>query len=531
MHPIGIDLGTTYSAIAKWQSIRGFTGSETYNIASEGKDTLASKVFVEIEDDEISFMVGKSAFQKGIINPDQAIWAVKRYMDNAEHKFEVANHKFSPIDISSEIIKKLLETVEAIEKPGGYLPTGIVVTVPYYFKQPQYLHTKNAAIAALKDLYGNRIKNPEDLFLGLVPEPIAAGLDFAFNNHGEELADQNFLIFDLGGGTFDLTIFKLDQKNDSIDFKVQSVEGDARLGGEDFDATLIDWVFKEIDFDIDAMDEKSRLRTLKKMMPEITNLKETLATSKVSSLVIPSQAVNVPTIDIEVKRKNFEESLRTNKKSIDYGKKIELLIDSALHKANLKSNDINAVLLTGGSSKIPYFKEILVSKFGENKIRQQAKMNLAVARGAAIYAAYLLDQKLEKEGAESKYLTIWNKVTISEPTAHSIGVRTATSPFFQIIKDNQITPTSKTLPIMPSKLSDDGTRIAWDEITVLQGNKDSVVGIIKIKEELYTHGKTKNQIRGKLKFIIEKNLIRVSLFMPGCKKDKSDYFFEEDLSI
>lgn len=531
MHPLGIDLGTTYSAIAKWEERQGFTGSEIYNIANEGSDTLASKVFVEIDDGEISFMVGKSALQKGIINPDQAVWAVKRYMDNASYQFKIGENQFSPIDISAEILKALLKVVEAIEKPGGYLPKGLVVTVPYYFKQPQYLNTKNAAITALKDLYGTRIENPEKLFLGLVPEPIAAGLDFAFNRHGENLEEQNFLIFDLGGGTFDLTIFKLDQQNNSIDFQVQSVEGDARLGGEDFDNCLMEEVLDMVDFDIHALDEKSKARTLKKIIPEITNLKETLSSSKISSLIIPSQAVGMPTIDIEVKKKDFEASLNNNRLSINYAKKIELLVDSVLYKANLKSSDISAVLLTGGSSRIPYFQEMLNNKFGESKIRQQAKMNLAVARGAAIYAAYLLDENLKSEGKQPKYLTIWNKVAISEPTAHSIGIRTASSPFYIVIKDNQITPISKILPITPSKLSQDGERIIWDEIIVMQGDKDSVVGKIKIKEQLYTHGRTKNQIRGKLKFTVQKNLITVGIFMPTCKKDRSDFYFEEDLTI
>ncbi|MDC8003098.1 Hsp70 family protein [Aureisphaera galaxeae] len=531
MHPIGIDLGTTYSAISKWRNDNGFIGSETYNIASETSDTLASKVFVEIEGKEVSFMVGKSALQKGVISPDNAIWAVKRYMDDANHRFNIEGYDFSPMDISAEILKKLLQTAESIENPGGYTPKGLVVTVPYYFKQPQFVNTKKAALSALKDLYKDRLENPETMFLGLVPEPIAAGLDFAFNNHGNDMVDQNFLIFDLGGGTFDLTIFKLNQTNNTIDFNVLSVDGDARLGGEDFDKCLMDWVLDEVDFNINTLDEKSKARALKKTIPEITSLKEMLSVANESSLIIPSQSADMPTIDLQVKVKDFEKSLSKNEASVDYGKKIELLVDSVLHKANLKSDAISAVLLTGGSSKIPLFKNILIEKFGEKKIRQQATMNLAVARGAAIYAAYLLDEELEKEGKEREHLTVWNKVTISEPTAHSIGIRTASSPFFSIIKDNQITPVSRTLPIIPSKLSEDGKLILWSEVTVLQGDKDSVVGRIKINEQLYTHGKSRTEIKGKLKFMVQKNLIRVSVSMPGCRQDGTDYFFEEDLRL
>ena len=529
MNPIGIDLGTTYSAISKWETKSGSSDSRTYNLASQTSDVLASKVYLEKDGDDCSFLVGRTALQKGITNPDNAVSAVKRKMDDADYRYDLEGNQYGPIEISAEILKQLLKEVEAIEKPGGYLPDGLVVTVPYYFKQHQNLNTKKAVLKAISELYGSRRPDVERLFLGLVAEPIAAGLDFAFTNVGQNFSGQHFLIFDLGGGTFDITIFKLNQTGKNVEFEVLAIAGDDRLGGEDFDQVLAEEIWEEAGFDVDDLDEKSRRRVLTRAMPQVIEAKESLSNSKSTPFMLNSLASGMSEIDLTLRRADFETALAEG--TTDYISKVEMLVDSALNKAGIRAKQINSVLLTGGSSAIPAFQTMLIDKFGENSIRQNKQMNLAVSRGAAIYAAYLQDEQLQKEGKPRKYLTHWDSVKVIEPTAHSIGIRTSRSPFFVVIKDNQITPASKTLPVVPSQLSADGKKVAWEEIVVLQGNKDSVVGKVRLTEELYTHGRDKSQIRGKLTVTAHRNLIRVKLIMPGCRHDRSDYTLEEDLKF
>jgi molecular chaperone DnaK len=538
MHPIGIDLGTTYSAIAKWKQAKNFTGSDVYNITSESSDVLPSKVFVEKDEDtgKVTFIVGKTALTNTFNKPDNGVFAVKRDMDDIENnKYEIEGQVYDPVDISAEILKALLKNVEAIEKPDAYVPKGAVVTVPYYFKTHQKLNTKNALLKALNDLYGDRCSNPDELFLGLVAEPIAAGLDFAFNNADLELKDENFLVFDLGGGTFDVTVFSLTQNAESIVFEVKGVGGHNRLGGEDFDHSLSEWVWKEEGFDLGSLDDKNKKRVLKKAVPIFTEAKETLTSNKSTGILIPQVAPGMSFIDKEVKRKDFNSCLTGQKGNTErnFLSEIECQLDNVLNKANLKPNEINSVLLTGGSSRIPLFNELIESKFGANKVRQMADVNLAVARGAAVYAAYLLDKRLEKNGEAKKHLDLWKEIVVVEPTAHAFGIPAGKSEFYLLIKDHAITPASKTIPIVPSTLSADGKTILFDEIKVLEGNlsEHSNVGTVDINETLYTHGRSAKEIKGELTLTADKNLMKIRIRLPKCKENGEDFILEQDLSL
>lgn len=535
-HPIGIDLGTTFSAVSKWRQSRNFTGSEVYNLYTEGRDSVPSKVYYETSNGSLNPIVGKIALQKIISNPDNGIWAVKRDMDNADEEYEVGDYVFSPIDVSAEILKMLLGSVEKVENPNSYLPKGIVVTVPHYFLNHQKKNTKDAALKALSDLYSSRIADPESLFLGLVAEPIAAGLDFAFANSDQNLNGERFLVFDLGGGTFDVTIFALEQTSDTIKFTVLGIDGNSRLGGEDFDESFARFIWDESGFDISALSEKDRRRVLKKALPVFTEAKEILSVSSSTSVILSPVTIDMSPIDMDaVDRRTFEQCLMGEQGNIERNlfSEIERKLDTVLNKAGIKAGDITSVLLTGGSSNIPLFQNLIGEKFGSSKVRTMKDVHLAVSRGAAVYAAYLLDERLQAKGEGAKYLDLWKKIEIVEPTPHAIAIPTKRSPFRVLIQDNVVTPTYREIPVVPSELSADGKEIIFEKLSVLEGTKEeySEVGVISIDEKLYTHGRKREAVRGTIRLTVERNLIRVRIFLPKSKADGSDFVWEEDLSL
>ena len=535
-NPIGIDLGTTYSAIAKWKVSKASTGSEVYYLALENQKTLASKVFIEDDEGKHNFLVGRNALKKGVMKPDQFITAVKRDMDDINKSYEVLGRSYSPIDISSEIIKNLLRVVEGIEGPGNYLPKGIVVTVPHYFGQVQNLNTKEAALKAIRELYESRTENPEALFLGLLPEPIAAGLDYVFSQLQEksieDSLDEVFLVFDLGGGTFDITVFRTSQKGNELEIEVLAIAGDSRLGGEDFDNSLNLFICKESDLDIDSIeDEKQRKRAKVNLIPQVTSLKEVLSNTKINTLVVPN-VIDQKSIDMEVKRKEFEDCINGNLgDERNYIGELELKINTVIEKSEVSKDDVTCVLLVGGSSKIPAIKDLIIDNFGEDKVKQIAEMDLAVSRGAAVYAAFQCDQKLIENGKEKKWLGLWDKITIKEVTAHKLGLHTKNG-FYTLIKDNSITPAEKIIPTHASNLSDDNKYAQIDEITILQGSKDNHVpiGIIPLGK-IHAHGRSAKEIPIKITLIANSTLVKVKVHIPQGNEDKSDIVIDQDLSL
>jgi molecular chaperone DnaK (HSP70) len=443
---LGIDLGTTFSSVARWDG----RGPRVYE-NKEGDFCTQSVVYYD--EKEGSYLVGRQAYGKYLADPDRGILGVKRLMDDRNHEIVLGSKVHNPIDISSKILSKLYMDVCDKFPKGSFEARGVVVTVPYYFKAHQCANTREAAEAAQLN------------FVGIIQEPIAAALAYSLNmimSSENSDRDEIVLVFDLGGGTFDLTIFRLKQTSDKLLFEVLGTGGDDRLGGLDFDQCLKDYIIASNKIDLDSLDEKLRKLAVRKLMEGSKEAKEGVSFQPGYNLVIPFLTGSVH-LDIDITRKEFEQCIEK------YIEEVRSIIEDTLSKSNVRKNDITRVIKVGGSSKIPIFSEMLQEGIGQDRVYGNIDPSLCVAQGAAIYAAYLDDKDV-----------LGREVEIITRNCHALGIETADGGFFPLVANNRRLPYSCSQIFTTDK--DNMTEL---EVEVYQGSsraakENTLIGKIRV---------------------------------------------------
>ena len=401
---LGIDLGTTYSAIARWTE----KGPKVYQTKS-GDYSLPSVVYFDERQNKP--LVGNQALKRALIDPKNAVIGVKRMMDDGTQKIRVGTKDYTPVEISSMILKDIYEYAE--KTTPGFDPTGVVVTVPYYFTALQCTNTSTAA-----SLAGLNV-------LGLIQEPVAAAL--AYGIHEEEtLNDEIIMVFDLGGGTFDLTIFRFTNSLDKLTFEVLATGGDDRLGGLDFDKSLSELIKEKSELNFSGISTENEIKANALLMEVANETKEILSYEEFADIIKPN-ILPGQHIELDLERVEFEESIE------HYFAKMDMIIDNVIEKASLSRKDIDRVIKVGGSSRIPKVDELLLHKIGGEKIYGNIDPDLCVAQGASIYAAFL-DERI----GGSK------EIEIKTATAHALGIGLSDGRFSVLIPGNRRTPCEQT---------------------------------------------------------------------------------------
>ena len=436
---IGIDLGTTNSCVAVLEG-----GKPVIIANSEGARTTPSMVAFAKND---ARLVGQLAKRQSVTNAQNTIHSIKRFIgrrweDTEEERsrtpyqcvpgrddtvdVQIGDRKYTPQEISAMILQKLKADAENFL---GESVTEVVITVPAYFTDAQRQATKDAGTIAGLEV------------LRIVNEPTAAALAYGLDKQERE---EHILVFDLGGGTFDVSILQL---GNGV-FEVKATAGNNHLGGDDFDNVIVRWMIKTF-----YTQEKIDLRNDKMALQR---MREAAEKAKIELSVAPTTSINLPFItadetgpkhiELELSRPQFEKLAK------DLIQKTLDPVKQALKDADLKPSEIDRIILVGGSTRIPAVQKAIGTIFQETQLDRSVNPDEAVAAGAAIQAGVL--------GGEVE------DVLLLDITPLSLGLETLGEVFTKIIEKNTTVPTSKSQIF--STAADGQTSV---EIHVLQGER------------------------------------------------------------
>lgn len=526
--PIGLDFGTTNSVLAHYTDEFHQRGAYAYQLPLlNGGNIYPSVVYYNRMNDK--YITGVAAKMKLFTDPNAVVTSVKRQISS--QAIQIAEIFVSPLDITTEIISGLLREVKSTELT--LQPTTVTMTVPYYFKQSQNNLLQRAVANAFNEVFGKTYE------IDLIPEPIAAALDYVYTCHTEKNISQTILIYDIGGGTCDVAMVRYTLSGKSLEFEVLGIDGDEQFGGDDIDQILLEYICNEYDIDLQILiTNKLYSKTLAILREAVKNLKEDLSLLEDSNLIIPSLYIGgaYKTVDVVVTRREFNELLRNKKIS---GREYTILntFDSAIKRLKRKVHNIgvDALLPIGGTSNIPAIQEVVKQNYpiAKHIYLPNKGVQVSVARGASIMSALKDSRVLMPFGKSIQ------KIVIKMRVPHSFCVAMHDGSLVRLIHANSPAPSVATQTFYATRCDVSGQCIELPSIELYQGEGISIsspsvelVGRIDLSSySLYTHSRNLDDIPIKITFKADATNLEAYIVATGVNADGSNLIINETIKL
>lgn len=523
--PIGIDFGTTNSVMSRYAHTILKDGPESLNFPLTGSMLYPSIALVDAEISGIR--TGIAAYNKRFTEPEKIVSSVKRKITE-NTRYRVNDNSYSNVDIAEAIISDFVKEIRMTDH--DLHPNIIVVTVPYYFGENENALLKQAAENAIHNQLGYTAE------IYLLPEPVAASITSIYNLTLENIQSKVFFIYDIGGGTLDLTLLRITNDAYVFSYEVLANDGIAQFGGDDIDELLYEYVVNHEHLNFSLLNQHQQMINRAKLLDECKEAKHHLSSSESYSFMCSNLlGIEKGYIELNLSREVFSSIL-----SGLHGSKRNMLlefnqcVDRLYAKAKVNKESIDYTIPVGGTSFIPLFKDCI------NDLHSHAKEIVTpnpidnfviVANGASIYAAMKSDELYHTNYHPFTHQNAIEKMKTR--VSHSLFLEKYNGKLDLIIPANSMSPVCIKKTYYPSKLKNEGKIVDLDTVHLYQGQGESrkagsyIGGIDFSSYTIFAHERKIDDIPIHIKIEASDTLVTVSCCIPKSDKYGNDIIFTQ----